>query len=137
MRGGALSFSTPELALGGSYSLLMCDTVVGARNLGNGLLEGGTATGNAVCSWVQEKLLALVSFNGVTFIDKLAEGDNGGHPMPPPPFGGDNGGHRMPPPPFGGDNGGQRMPPPPSHQHIDNEGYGEGNIPGGGWAPVR
>ena len=138
MRGGALSFSTPELALGGSYSLLMCDTVVGARNLGNGLLEGGTATGSALCSWVQEKLLALVSFNGVTFIDKLAEGDNGGQRMPPPPFGGDNGGHRMPPPPsFGGDNGSHRMPPPPSHQHIDNEGYGEGNIPGGGWAPVR
>ena len=154
MWGGALSFSSPELAIGGCYSLLMCDTVVGASNLGNGLLEGGTATGTVLCSWVQENLLAIVSVDGkVAFIDKLREGDNGGHPMPPPPppfggdngghsmppphpFGGDNGGHPMPPPPFGGDNGGHPMPPP-HHHNIDNEGYGEGNIPGGGWAPIR
>ncbi|MBQ5730570.1 MAG: hypothetical protein IIV57_03015, partial [Bacteroidaceae bacterium] len=71
----------------------------------------------------------------VAFLDKLAKGDNGGRPMPPPPFGGDNGGRPMSPPPFGGDNGGRPMPPPSFGG--DNENYGEGNIPGGGWAPIR
>ncbi len=161
--GGAVTFSSPAIALGESYSVVMCDTVTGARNLGNGLFEGGTVTGKSIASWVQEKLMALVSANGsVSFIDKLAAGDNGGRPMPPPPpFGGangDNGGRPMPPPPpFGGvngDNGGRPMPPPPPFggangdnsgrpmplpppHHFDNEGYGESNVPGGGWAPIR
>ena len=165
MMGGAVSLSLPELSVGGSYSLQMCDTVVGARNLGNGLFVGGTASGTVIGSWVQEKLLALASTDGkVAFLDKLAKGDNGGHPMPPPPpfggdnggrpippppFGSDNGGRPMPPPPFGGDNGGRPMPPPsfggdnggrpmpPPSFGGDNENYGEGNIPGGGWAPIR
>ena len=152
MMGGAVSLSLPELSVGGSYSLQMCDTVVGARNLGNGLFDGGTASGTVIGSWVQEKLLALASTDGkVAFLDKLAKGDTGGRPMPPPPpfggdtggrpmppphpFGGDNGGRPMPPPPFGGDNGGRPMPPPSFGG--DNENYGEGNIPGGGWAPIR
>ncbi|MBO7279725.1 MAG: carbohydrate-binding domain-containing protein, partial [Bacteroidaceae bacterium] len=152
MMGGAVSLSLPELSVGGSYSLQMCDTVVGARNLGNGLFDGGTASGTVIGSWVQEKLLALASTDGkVAFLDKLAKGDNGGRPMPPPPpcggdnggrpmpppppVGGDNGGRPMPPPPFGGDNGGRPMPPPSFGG--DNENYGEGNIPGGGWAPIR
>ncbi len=113
LMGGAVTFSLPQMEVGNRYSFVLCDSVPGAQALGNGLLEGGRVDVSPLLSWKQEQLLAVVSADGtVRFLDKLAGGDNGGHPMPPPPFGGDNGGHPMPPPPFGGDNGGHPMPPP-------------------------
>ncbi len=135
--GGAVTFSSPQMSVGHSYSLVLCDSVEGAKNLGNGLLEGGRVNDSPALSWKQQQLLAVVSADGsVRFLDKLAAGDNDGRPMPPPPppFGGDNEGRPMPPP-FGGDNGGRPMPPPP-YNFVD-EGYNEDNLPANGWAPVR
>ena len=137
--GGAVTFSSPQMSVGQSYSFVLCDSVSGAKNLGNGLFEGGRVDDSSALSWRQQQLLAVVSADGsVRFLDKLAAGDNGGHPMPPPPpFAGDNGGHPMPPPPpFAGDNGGHPMPPPPPF-NIADEGYNEDNLPANGWAPVR
>ena len=117
--GGALVFSSPQLSIDEKYIFVLCDTVVGAVDLGNGLSMGGKVNATLSSEWLQEQQFAVLSPDGVKFLEKMLAADNGGFPAPPfggdgggfpaPPFGGDGGG--FPAPPFGGDGGGFPAPP--------------------------
>lgn len=157
LRDGVFLYSSPLLETSRSYTIAECDTVEGARHIGNGFYVDGNAPASEGIAWKQERLFAALTKEGaVSFLDADTVDFRPGM-MPPPPAPGGQGGAfppppgngfpppapdgNMPPPPpgFDGMAGTGFMPPPPQGgfmpPRINGEGYGSGNLPGGGWLP--
>ena len=158
---GAFTYSSNEIKSGGTYSLIISDTITGSRYFGNGFYVGGTVV-NVVDSvtWRQNESIVSLSETGAVmdmqefelhkngFPPSPSHGGNGtgfppppshggnGTGFPPPPSHGGNGTGFPPPPPHGGNGAG--FPSPPPHfqvKDLDTEGYRGRNLPGGGWLP--
>lgn len=105
---GALLISSPELAKGKSYYLLINDSAVEGGYLGNGYSNAGTIdVVNAVQFTITDDLMAV-------------DGDGKAITLPAPRDG------SMPPPPAG-----HFPPPPPGNRAITK--FAPGELPFGGW----
>lgn len=126
MEHAVFTYSSPSLTDAGSYTLSVCDTVVGARHLGNGLfVDGGNGCAIATVSWRQDALVSVFSMSG-----KKTDAD-GRLPAPSHDRGSGNGSPLLP------EHAKRHDAMPPHMPHADTEGYSGRNLPGGGWLPER
>lgn len=126
---GAICFTSPDVREGSDYAMLVVDAVSGGEYIGNGVYLLPDAVEMSAAEWKKAE------------INVAEEKENGGFPFPPggmkfdgnfpPPPPGMKFDGNFPPPPPGMEFNGNFPPPPPVHQ--DTEGYGAGNLPGGGW----
>lgn len=140
---GAICFTSPDVREGSDYAMLVVDAVSGGEYIGNGVYLLPDAVEMSAAEWKKAEInVADEKENGGFPFPPGGMKFDGNFPPPPPgmkfdgnfpplPPGMEFDGNFPPPPPGGMNFEGSFPPPPPVHQ--DTEGYGAGNLPGGGW----
>lgn len=139
---GAICFTSPNVKEGSEYAMLVIDAISGGEYIGNGVYLSPDAVEMSAAEWKKAEINVADEneFGGFPFPPGGMKPD-GNFPAPPPgmkfdgnfpPPPGMKFDGNFPPPPPGGMNFEGGFPPPPP-VHKDTEGYGAGNLPGGGW----
>ena len=137
---GAICFTSPDVKEGSRYAMLVVDAISGGEYIGNGVYLLPDAVEMSAAEWKKAEINVADENRFGGFPPPPGMRPDGNFPPPPPGMKPDG---NFPPPPPGMKLDGNFPPPggmdfeggfpPPPPVHKDTEGYGAGNLPGGGW----